>query len=1107
MNNELNNNKSLRIKRNNQIEIVFLSDNNDNEEYISILFPIILNNNRHKYLNRYDFFLKESMIYPNNFRNIYYPEFIDKLKSIEILIISYNIQNKLSLEYLKTFYYLYYNKLEENDKPKNIIILEFDYCPNEKIINIGRNNIIKEPDDLVTLFNGIYCKYEYNEEEFKEILKKCLKKKEKDNLFNDYRKFKNVLLNEVIYFSISLFGNDDLQNYFIKLLLFESKCNFNYEKLSDGLYLLNYEKITDTKKIKFQIKIVKRDNYYKSEDISQINILLYSLKNENNSFTNIKHFVINFLSNHEEMTKELFFLFALNNNSDLIEDKENNKGIKNGKTLSDEIGAYFSVLNSNNKNIGEEIGVKFDKIIIEEIIKCIEKSKKKISKMLNKNINLNKNFDFLILKNYNSPYIYVEEINNRIKNSLDGNNNFLLNLCENCYDNLNIRINNSSNIIIIYCNKCKLEPKGLKIEQFLQKKNEKIYKFICGQCLKIKDYDFKTKKIYHNCEPPVNITKSFKGQIKTIFKKNETEQKEQNKGIPLFLKDAYCVSHNKFHSYYLKYSKKGLCEDCYKEKKNNYFVENFNEKYINDLINIKKNELKIELDFIKSLQNKVNDCLKTLQEKFDKLIANKIKLNNIKLELINTLQIIKNNYTIYDNVNSLEFDSGEKFKYNIFDTVENRLKYLYNYLNCESDIDNIFYKKSSEKGKIICDGPYTNFTEKDKAITDVLGICNNKLICISFDNGKAEIYDLNINKKNSYPICIIEEFSPYLGINSLYLSKNENNFWNSNKNDILYLNGWEQIKIIQMNDDYKSYKLLYIINEEKSNIYLSTEIRNNLIMILNNNYKIKLIYLNKENNEIKNEIKDITEQLIESNKSPTHFNKISKNIISLDISLVNEFPPLIIEDGKRITLSEELFRPTQDIKRKDSITRNSLFSINSRISKEDPSTRASSTINENEKYTKIIYLNTDNIQVENNNFIKKEYIFDKGYEVFGCLSKDENLLLVNYINDKNSKDCIIYIFDFNFFQFIYSFKFNSLSTLPKLFLKTECEYSLDKIEFILCDNELNIFQYFYDKNYSNQIYYLNKAIAEKKEQSTALKIINLDKKIMIVCENNRYYLL
>ena len=99
------------------------------------VFSLIINdpNIIHKYLNSYDLFLREHIIFPKDFKTIYYAEIIDKLMNIDILILTYENSDLLSLENLKTFYYLYYKQLDDKDKPVNIIIIERNN-------NINNNN-------------------------------------------------------------------------------------------------------------------------------------------------------------------------------------------------------------------------------------------------------------------------------------------------------------------------------------------------------------------------------------------------------------------------------------------------------------------------------------------------------------------------------------------------------------------------------------------------------------------------------------------------------------------------------------------------------------------------------------------------------------------------------------------------------------------------------------------------------------------------------------------------------------------------------------------------------------------------------------------------------
>ena len=165
-------------------------------------------------------------------------------------------------------------------------------------------------------------------------------------------------------------------------------------------------------------------------------------------------------------------------------------------------------------------------------------------------------------------------------------------------------------------------------------------------------------------------------------------------------------------------------------------------------------------------------------------------------------------------------------------------------------------------------------------------------------------------------------------------------------------------------------------------------------------------------------------------------------------------------------------------------------------------------IDEKEKYIKIFYLSfNDKIKNNENNpiTIEREYIFNNNYELLGELN--DKLLLLNY-NKKDNSECEFYIFDFSICQFIYSFKLHNIWYCPKLFIKINSDKLIDIKRFVICDENLNLFQYFYDNNYMNKIYYINNSIQiENKTKSKPSKFISLDNRIIILCNNNELYLL
>ena len=77
-------------------------------------------------------------------------------------------------------------------------------------------------------------------------------------------------------------------------------------------------------------------------------------------------------------------------------------------------------------------------------------------------------------------------------------------------------------------------------------------------------------------------------------------------------------------------------------------------------------------------------------------------------------------------------------------------------------------------------------------------------------------------------------------------------------------------------------------------------------------------------------------------------------------------------------------------------------------------------------------------------------------------------------------------------------------TYPKLFCKIN--YGI-KDGFIICDENLNLTQYFYDKNSKDMIYYIKTIEVEKKLYNIPVKLVCLKNNIIIFCNKNNYYLL
>ena len=642
---------------------------------------------------------------------------------------------------------------------------------------------------------------------------------------------------------------------------------------------------------------------------------------------------------------------------------------------------------------------------------------------------------------------------------------------------------------------------GINLEQLLQINKNNRKNLRCQKCKKILNYDFKTKKLYCDCE----IARD---------KSNSKGRKFKNTSIPIFLKNCYCPKHNKFHQYYYKYSKKGLCQTCLTEKKKkNYFIENFSEDYINDLIKKKKEEYNKENKLITTLCEKFNECIKCLQAKFDKYIAQKIKIHSLKSYLINSLQIIRNNYTIISNVKSLKFDNGKNFKFNENDSIENKLKNIYNYFSYESYIDNIYFGKNNKANDVIdLNGPYSLINDENKTkMTDIGIIKNKELIIISFNDGKARIYDTDELGNNNYPQCIVNEFNPNQGINSLYINRNEDSIWktnDTNKNEIIYLSGYEEVKIIQMNNDYKSYEKLYIIKDENNNIFYSIELDYNKILLLTTVNYLQLVSISKGTN-LKDKKEKRNHLLVDQNKSLLSLRKITKNVICLKfINKENEFPN--VNNNERIEFSNNINQIEKDNQIIDTINTDNLDDLLDVFAKKENNERKEPFLVKNKEiYTKLISINlesNENIKNVLNNEddcnldIKNEYILPKNYQFLGNISEEDNLFLFNYNN-------LFYIFDFNICQFTYIFNSHNKNTFPKYFVKYNYDFINDKEGFVIINEDFSLTQYFYDNLYTNKIYYINKLAIEQKINNSPNKMFSAKNKFIVFCNNNDYYML
>ena len=1113
-NNSISRKNSLSGK-NDKFEVVIMSNNDKLGNNLCTIFPLSFGNskNNYKYLNRYILSIRENIRFPKDFPTQYHKEIIDKLQGIDILLLIYNISDKLSFENILTFYYLYFTKLEDENKPKNIIILERDCCGLKEEINFEGKIDPATAQNLANLFNSHFCSSEDDLEKINRVFDKCLKKLLIIyNYIDDYSSFKYKELNKEINSYILIYGDKSSQNMFLNILL-NSKCDLRYKKIKDNFYEIHYSKLINDNSFSFKIilKLVNSEYYYDSE----CNIFLYDVNNRD-SYESIRNCVRGLIKTNGAKFKKIYELFALNSDPNTIAHDENDMKIKEGKNISYEIGANFSYINtSNDCNLNEEIKIKFDKIL-EQIINYINMSKvvtkearvdssRKLSSssIISNNSAFSSKDDerFFTLIEDSTPRLFIKEVYNRIKKELKKNQDCLFNICPKCFSQLNIKINESSNIIITYCDKCNTEPIGISLDQFIELNKLKNIECHCNSCKKILYYDFNNNKLTCQCE---NNSDNIRNR--SYSSNNVLEEVP----IPLFLKDCYCEKHNNFHQYYLKYSKEGLCASCNDEKKkDNFFIEKYNSEDIDELIQHKTEEIQKEKDFINSLQIKFNECIDNLKLKFGKYLDLKIKKNAIKSDIIRTLQIIKNNNTLISNVKSLEFDFGDKFKYEENDTIENRIKYIFNYLHYDIEVSNIYFEKNNNiiKDNIHINNSFIDLIQKkeDNIVTDIWGLKNNELICVSYNNGKAKIYDLNNSSNKNIPICVIDEFGPREGVNSLYVSKSEYSFWKNNDNskyEIIYLNGFENIKIIQPNNNYSSYQKIYIIKDEMCNISNSIEIDDSNCLYLTMDNNIKLISFNKDNNNDPTYItKFVNDTLFDIEHQALSINKLKDNVISL--YLTKNFDDLQLFQTERIsrfTLYEDQVEQNEknnceyeeDNENKflknyviKNVDLDNLGNIKAFVSKDNKVKEEKKDENNNEEQIiKLIEIKINADErgdetimgdgIDEKLKIVKQYIFNKNYELLGVVSEQRNIFLLKFTSENNKKQYDFYLFDFSINQFIYHYKlYNNTFIEPKLLIKITYNNIFDKQGFIILCKDLTIGQYFYDENYNNRIYRVN----------------------------------
>ena len=87
------------------------------------------------------------------------------------------------------------------------------------------------------------------------------------------------------------------------------------------------------------------------------------------------------------------------------------------------------------------------------------------------------------------------------------------------------------------------------------------------------------------------------------------------------------------------------------------------------------------------------------------------------------------------------------------------------------------------------------------------------------------------------------------------------------------------------------------------------------------------------------------------------------------------------------------------------------------------------------------------------------------------------------------------------------FKYHNEFIAPKFFALINNNNLFDKNQFIICEKNLTIIQYCYEKNYKNKIYHFNSSQVKQKNDKKVVKILSLDDIIFLLCYNSEYYII
>ena len=1025
-----------------------------------------------------------------------------------------------------------------------------------------------------------------------------------DTIYKVYKKMKNIVkINEYFhgidneipsfiekeklmpnYYEICIFGDKDSGKDCLKNKFLYDCC----EKYID-LYELCIPRTLNFngKEIKFDINVMREERSVKFKDFNSE----YFYKAFNELDSNMICIFLTYdvsnnssLENLKKITEELFdtpsrykrVISILGMKCDLLQENELNEKIKEGRNLADLLNAHYYLVSNrtgfnvdrafydilvqaynkyhpndlipttnyykeskvNNEDIYSNIHIRNEKP------KMKEKEKKKVEKQIEKELNNIKK-----MKNQKNQII-----NNKKKKENDTYSSQMKEIlklnysrifrCIKCWRIPKIQINDLNNIIKTKCvHNGKKIFQNYKVDEFLGIRSSISEMTLCDFCKGNNsshpytfDYCFNCQKIFcKKCESNHNNFES-----KEIINNN----KDKRIVVPLYLIDSYCFTHDNPAKYFCINCKQYTCEMCFENEHKKHLLKYYKKEIVDELIKEKKQYIEREKICYKFVQTCFNDCIKTLQNKFDELMDLKIKKLNIKENLIKDLELFKNNITFIENVANIKFDDLKFLKYNNFDSWKNKLNIIFDYLDeplyikntnvcIKQNIGRPFnilkeiqrqnkeskIKEKEEKDKV----KYNNVEKKDSSqnlqkniekeeidgtlkIEDILmGDAKNNSIMSYECNIEGNSDDILITDicalsskyfcissddgllkiYNSYnyrekPVNTIKEYLPNKGIYSLY-KQNKGLHLNFNP---LYLIGYETIKKLVFNNEYTEYN----INEQYT-------IKNCLFINMIELQNIKGILISTLQQEILSLEIDTNKKLIKTDLTyMINDIKTEKEIVSIEEIGANIFDvKLTDEDSTKFDEKEK----EQESKNKDKqILRRK--TIGNKLRKnEDAIPTENSKANKKAIYNILLQLEYED--KTGKIILKNKYNFYKNFDVLGKINS--YLLLVV---DKNNDHLptLVSLFDFSINTFIKRFYLQQ--TIPILYHKLE-NWVQNDVMFIFLDNKMNLTQYMIENEKDLELKTLfsldlNEIIIKKNKDDNVV-LLNVGDKIFLFANN------